>query len=229
MREGRPRTKLPTKTNLIGSVLESRPLAPITSLVYKWYTHHLMGEVRSSPMPRHVAMILDDNRRFAEQYRLPDPTDGHRYGVDKVSEAVLWCNELEIPVVTLWALSTDNLERSPDELSNLFEIVRDRLEILGRDERSNPNRRRVRAVGRLDVLPEELRRQIADVKRRTQSAGPDLLNIAVAYGGRDEVLDRRQTNVARSIFGGRERSGDRRAAYKRRPGAIPLRSGCARA
>ncbi len=142
------------------------------------------------------------NRRFAEQYRLPDPTDGHRYGVDKVSEAVLWCNELEIPVVTLWSLSTDNLERSPDELSNLFEIVRDRLEILGRDERSNPNRRRVRAVGRLDVLPEELRRQIADVERRTQSAGPDLLNIAVAYGGRDEVLDAvKQMLLARSSAG----------------------------
>ena len=171
------------------STLRSRLLAPLTSIVYRWYENQLMAEVSPRPVPRHVAMILDGNRRFALQSGLPDVTDGHRYGADKVSEVVRWCDELSIPVVTLWALSTDNLERDSDELGKIFDVVRDRLDILSEDLANGSSKRLVRAVGRLELLPDDLRRQIEEAERKTASLGPFRLNVAVAYGGRDEILD----------------------------------------
>ncbi len=134
-------------------------------------------------------MILDGNRRFARSSGLAEVTDGHRYGAGKVSEVVQWCDELSIPVVTLWALSTDNLRRNPDELSKILDIFGDRFEILCRDLANGPGKRQVRIVGRMDLLPDNLRQQIEEAERRTASCGPHRLNIAVAYGGRDEILD----------------------------------------
>ena len=164
-------------------------LAPVTSAAYKWYAHHLMQEVRSYPLPTHVAMILDGNRRFAHDSGLLDLADGHRYGAEKVSEFVRWCDELSVPVVTLWALSTDNLNRHPDELRKLFEVVRDRLKVLSRDQTNGSVGRRMRVLGRLELVPDDLRSQIEDAERETAGAGPHLLNVAVAYSGRDEILD----------------------------------------
>ena len=165
-------------------------MAPLAAIVYRWYTRQLMAEVLSYPLPEHVAMILDGNRRFAARFGLPDVTDGHRHGASKVTEVVGWCDELSIPVVTLWGLSTDNLsERSPDEVDKIFEIVGDQLTSLTTDSTGRPAKRRVRAMGRRDLLPEVLRRQIEGAERQTASSGPNLLNVAVAYGGRDEILD----------------------------------------
>ena len=134
-------------------------------------------------------MILDGNRRYALRSGLTDRSEGHRHGARKVSEVVRWCDEVSIPVVTLWALSTDNLERDPDELNKLFGEVGDRLAILSNGETTGSTRRKVRAVGRLELLPEDLRHKIEEAQRRTSSHGPHMLNLAIAYGGRDEILD----------------------------------------
>ena len=169
--------------------MASRAIEPPRSVVYRWYTRQLTAEVSSRILPSHLAMILDGNRRFARLSGLAHVSDGHSRGADKVSEVVSWCDELSIPVVTLWGLSTDNLDRSPDELSSIFEIVKERLNILTRDQAEGSFKRRVRAVGRLELLPEDLRHQIKDMEFKTAAYGPNQLNIAVAYGGRDEVLD----------------------------------------
>ena len=169
--------------------LGSRLVAPLASVVYRWYTHQLFAEVQSRTLPRHIAMILDGNRRFAVKSGLAEVTDGHRLGAEKVTEVVRWCDELSIPVVTLWGLSTENLQRSPPEVSKILEIVGERLRVLSRDYSEGHAARRVQAVGRLDLLPKDLRRQIEDMEKQTASSGPHLLNIAVAYGGRDEIID----------------------------------------
>ena len=168
----------------------SKLLAPVTNLAYKWYARQLTAEVTSRPLPRHVAMILDGNRRFARNRGLPDIADGHRYGADKVSEVVKWCDELDIPVVTLWALSTDNLEnRDPGEVGKLFEILTNQIEVLSRDASNGEVKRHVRAMGSLDLLPEHVRTRIEASRQKSPESGSRLLNIALAYGGRDEILD----------------------------------------
>ena len=164
-------------------------LAPVSPLVYRWYAGHLMSDVLSHPLPSHVAMILDGNRRFARSTGLQDPSDGYKHGGEKVSEVVGWCDDLSIPVVTLWGLSTDNLERDPSELGKIFQTVGDRLGSLSREGMQGFTRRRIRAVGRLEMLPGELRDQIEAAERQTANFGPNILNVAVAYGGRDEILD----------------------------------------
>ena len=174
---------------LWASGVGSRVIAPLTTFVYRWYTHQLLTEVRLRPLPGHVAMIMDGNRRFAVNSGLSDVTEGHQYGAEKASDVVRWCDELSIPVVTLWTLSTDNLKRSPDEVRGLFKVVRDRLEILWREHANGSTRRRIRVVGRLQLLPEELRHEAEEAEYHTASCGPNLLNLAVAYDGRDEIVD----------------------------------------
>ena len=189
-RQSRPLwARVPYISGAIVSGLGSIALGPISSLVYRWYAGHLMNEVGSHPPPKHVAMILDGNRRFARSTGLPDPADGYKYGSSKVSEVVGWCDDLSIPVVTLWGLSTDNLERDPSDLGRIFQTVGDRLASLSRGGSQGSARRRIRALGRLELLPNGLRRQIEESERQTASFGPGILNIAVAYGGRDEILD----------------------------------------
>ena len=83
----------------------------LSTPLYRWYTRILMAEVSARPMPQHVSLILDGNRRFARQLGLGDVTEGHRYGAEKVKQLVQWCDELKIPVVTLWGLSSGWAER----------------------------------------------------------------------------------------------------------------------
>ena len=172
-----------------GMTMGRRAAAPLLALVYRLYAWRLASYVLSRPLPQHMAMILDGNRRFARSQGLRDASEGYRYGASKVREVIGWCDELSIPVVTLWGLSTDNLQRAPEELGALFESLGDELEELGRETSGRAGGRRIRVVGRRELLPDQLRRQIDDVERRTASRGPAILNVAVAYGGRDEILD----------------------------------------
>jgi short-chain Z-isoprenyl diphosphate synthase len=171
------------------AVLGRRALAPVASLAYRWYGKRLLAEVRIYDLPGHVAMILDGNRRFARMSGLADPSDGYRYGARKVREVIGWCDELAIPVVTLWGISTDNLQRSPSELSKIFESIGAQLDALSQQTSDRFPLRKIQAVGRIELLDEQLRNKIQDAERRTAGYGPGVLNVAVAYGGRDEILD----------------------------------------
>ena len=83
-----------------GPVLRSPLMSPMSSLAYRWYAQQLKQEVVAKPVPKHVALIADGNRRFAKERGLSEASDGHRYGAEKVNQVVKWCDELEIPAVT---------------------------------------------------------------------------------------------------------------------------------
>ena len=147
-----------------------------------------MAQIKRQPLPRHVAMILDGNRRFARMQGLIDVAEGHRVGADKAAEVIQWCDELRIPVVTLWGLSTDNLKRTPEELEKVFALVGAKLDQWLVDPNKHA-KRQVNVIGRADGLSQDLRDKIKRVEEMTASAGPWQLNIAIGYGGRDEILD----------------------------------------
>jgi len=157
-------------------------------LVYSYYQRRLEKMVRHGALPQHVGVILDGNRRFARKSGLANVSEGHRVGADKAEELLAWCDDMGIPVVSVWALSTDNLKRDPDELEQIFAIVEDKIAALGAAQ-AHSKRRRIRAVGRLELLPESTRAAIQDVERKTAEYGPYELNIAVGYGGREEITD----------------------------------------
>ena len=170
-------------------LMGAMPLRLLSSFIHGLYSNRLLTQVKQHPLPQHVAMILDGNRRFARLQGLSDVAEGHRIGADKADEVIQWCDELRIPVVTLWGLSTDNLKRTPEELEKVFALVGAKLDQWLVDPANNPTKRQVNVIGRADNLSEDLRDKIKRVEEMTASAGPWQLNIAMGYGGRDEILD----------------------------------------
>jgi short-chain Z-isoprenyl diphosphate synthase len=91
-------------------------LAPI----YRVYEHRLLGHVRAFPVPRHIGLILDGNRRFGRQNNLNHPNDIYMAGANKLDDLLDWCIELEIPAITLWVFSTENRKRPPEEVIGIL-------------------------------------------------------------------------------------------------------------
>jgi short-chain Z-isoprenyl diphosphate synthase len=171
-------------------------------LIYAFYQRRLEALVRRGTLPQHVGVILDGNRRFARKSGLADVSQGHRVGADKAEELLAWCDNMGIPVVSVWALSTDNLQRDTAELTQIFSIVEDKIAALGAAQ-AHSKRRRIRAVGRLELLPDSTREAIRDVEATTSGYGPYELIIAVGYGGREEITD-----AVRRLISDRLRRGD---------------------
>lgn len=127
--------------------------------------------------------MLDGNRRWAKSFGETAAT-GHRRGADKIAELLGWAEPMGIEVVTLWMLSTDNLSRSAAELDNLLEIIEDAVCDL-----AESGRWRLRAIGRLDLLPERLARTLRQAQEATAGVGGLQVNVAIGYGGRQEIAD----------------------------------------
>jgi short-chain Z-isoprenyl diphosphate synthase len=155
--------------------------------VYSYYTSRLRREIESSTLPMHVAVILDGNRRWASLTGLQEPWAGHRAGANKLDELLDWCARLGIAQVTVWALSNENLGRPERELDGLLEVVADKLEALAALHRDQSIR--IRVVGRVDDLPERVRRSIEAVETATVQNEGLQLNLALGYSGRDELVD----------------------------------------
>jgi short-chain Z-isoprenyl diphosphate synthase len=140
-------------------------------------------ESASAPgLPRHIGVILDGNRRWARNHRLPT-SDIYRAGAAKVPQFLTWCERAGIPVVTLWALSEENLRRNRQEVEPLLEII---IESLWSMAAQYPWR--LRPIGRLDLLPESMASQLRAIEKETAKAPGLLANIAIAYSGRTDIL-----------------------------------------
>jgi short-chain Z-isoprenyl diphosphate synthase len=155
----------------------------LRDLAYGAYGKRIEASLDRTVIPRHVGVILDGNRRWAKAYG-EQIAEGHRKGADKIHELLGWCEEVGVEVVTLWLLSTDNLNRPPDELADLMVIIENAVMDI-----AAARRWRVHPVGALDLLPEHTR----DVLKRSEeeTAGFDgvFVNVAVGYGGRHEIAD----------------------------------------
>ncbi len=158
-------------------------------LLYYLYEKRLQGQIRAEPIPGHVGIILDGNRRYARQQRLPDPRQIYSRGADKLDEVLDWCGDLAIAAVTLWVCSTENLGRKPDEVSGLLAALEAKLKQLVIHPEIHRRRVRVQATGRLDRLPHSTLAAIHAAEEATASYDAMTLTIAVAYGGREEIAD----------------------------------------
>jgi short-chain Z-isoprenyl diphosphate synthase len=157
---------------------------------YRLYELRLRRELAQarSELPRHIAVLCDGNRRWARDAGFDDVSYGYRKGAAKIAEMLRWCQAAGIELTTVYLLSTENLQRDPDELSALIDIITDVVE-----EICDPaNRWSVRTVGDLELLGEEPARRLRDaVEGTVGSAAPGALqvNVAVGYGGRQEIVD----------------------------------------
>ncbi|MCX6817857.1 MAG: polyprenyl diphosphate synthase [Candidatus Aenigmarchaeota archaeon] len=160
-------------------------------------------------IPRHIGIIPDGNRRLARRL-MQTPWKGHAMGLGKIRNVASWCNELGVKNVTIYLLSLENLQKRPKrELSYLFGLARGELkEILENAKHSvHLNRTRVRFFGRLEVLPADLQQGIRLVEEKTSHYANGFLNLAIAYGGRQEITEAVR-KLARDAQKGRIKVGD---------------------
>ena len=158
----------------------------LRAIVYSLYERRLAGKLAGKPVPQHVGVMCDGNRRWAREMGFIDPNDGHRVGAQRIKELLAWCDQAGIGHVTLYLLATDNLQRPAAELEPLVQIIEDLATELAED--GNPWR--LRMVGALDLLPTSTATALKAAQDRTQDRSEGVeVNMAVGYGGRREIAD----------------------------------------
>jgi short-chain Z-isoprenyl diphosphate synthase len=165
--------------------------------LYRLYEERLLRALDRSRLPRHVGVIHDGHRRFARATGLPDYATSYRAGMDKVVEFLAWCRELGVPAVTCWLLSKENLARPAAELEPYFQVLADLCDRLPTEPGAADLR--IRVVGSLDLLPTALREAAQRLEARA-AEGERRLTIALAYAGRQEIVDAVQ-DLVRDLAG----------------------------
>lgn len=156
---------------------------------YTLYLRRLRSQASSWRKPQHIGFIMDGNRRFAREVGLASPLWGHRRGADKLSEMLEWCYQNDIRVVTVWCFSLENFQRSAAEVEGLLNLFEDKTREIRSDRQVHDQRVRVRYIGKLEMLPESLREEIRRAEEATAHYDSYQLNIAMAYGGREEITE----------------------------------------
>ena len=155
----------------------------VRDLAYRLYERRIEASLSPQSIPRHVGVMCDGNRRWARSAGLADVSSGHQAGADKIFEVLQWCRQTGVEVVTLWLLSTDNLDRPATELEPLLRIIEDTVrELVAQNWHVNP-------VGALDMLPAGTAQVLKDASESTAKQTGLLVNVAVCYGGRREIAD----------------------------------------
>jgi short-chain Z-isoprenyl diphosphate synthase len=166
------------------------PFLPfLLSPLYRFYEQRLLTSIRADKAPRHIGIILDGNRRYARKHGITDPRAVYDIGAGKLDEVLDWCAEIEIPAVTLWVFSPENLRRPTAEVTGILAAIETKLAALALDPRIHHRRVRVRALGKLSLLPESVRTAVRAAETATAAYDAMTLNIAVGYGGRQEITD----------------------------------------
>lgn len=155
---------------------------------YKIYEKWLWYQVKDGEMPDHIAIILDGNRRWAAERALKSWI-GHRQGAERVGQLLDWSLDLGVRSVTLYAFSTENFSRSPREIEELLHIAEEKLLEVLSDERIHTNKVRIKVIGRIELLPKKLQELIRKVEENTKTYNKQFLTVALAYGGRAEIVD----------------------------------------
>ncbi len=163
------------------------------------YERRLIQLMDTTRLPAHVAIICDGNRRWAREAGFEDVSHGHRVGAQRIADMLGWCHELGIETVTIYLLSTENLSRDSEELDALMEIVPDIVDEIALPE----GQWRVRIVGSLDQLPVAVAARLKAAAERTRDRAGMNVNVAVGYGGRQEIVD-----AVRSLLAERIEAGD---------------------
>ena len=174
-------------------------LTRLRSAVERAYLRYLRRRIET--VPTHVAVIQDGNRRYARDRGAAAP-DGHRAGADTTERVLDWCADIGVSELTLYAFSTENFARPDAELEPLFDLLEAKLREFADADRVHDQGVQIRALGDVERLPQRVREAVAYAERRTERNDQFTLNVALAYGGRTELLDAAR-GVARDVANGR--------------------------
>jgi short-chain Z-isoprenyl diphosphate synthase len=177
--------QLRLQTRLAWSLLKEAIKRPF----YEVYEHRLSHEAVQWRKPHHIGVIMDGNRRFARQRGLANVGQGHEYGARHLYDVLRWCRDCNIRVMTVWALSLDNLGRDEAELAQLLGLFEEKFREIVSHEEIHRYRVKVRYIGSFERLPESLQAAIDAAQAATAHYEDFILNVAIAYGGREEITD----------------------------------------
>ena len=155
----------------------------LTDFLYAAYERRLARRLSRATLPRHVGVMLDGNRRWAAA-RGHGTKEGHQAGADNIANFLEWCQQARVEVVTLWLLSTDNLSRPAAEVGPLLSIIETAVADLAATKRW-----RINPVGSLDLLPAHTAQSLKESADLTEDVEGITVNVAVGYGGRQEITD----------------------------------------
>jgi tritrans,polycis-undecaprenyl-diphosphate synthase [geranylgeranyl-diphosphate specific] len=155
---------------------------------YRLYERKLESQIKQDRLPEHVAIILDGNRRWAKYHFLANK-GAHAIGADKAEQLLTWIYDLRIKITTLYVLSIENLERDKKELNDIFELLGLKLEKLYNDSRIHERQMKIKAIGNIDALPKSIKEILFKLEKETNHYDLTFLNIAIAYGGQQELVE----------------------------------------
>ena len=158
-------------------------------LLYLIYERFLKKQLSSSRKPLHIGLIVDGNRRFAVANRLSTRKAGHMAGSDRLEDFLEWCLELDVKIVTLYGFSTENYKRSNEEVEELMSVILEKFRTLQTNPLIDKENVRIKVIGRRDGLSPEMLKEISKVESLTETHDSFLLNVAIGYGGRAEIVD----------------------------------------
>ena len=156
--------------------------------IYKIYEKKLSSEIKDKPIPQHIGIILDGNRRASKMLGV-DYETGYELGADKLEEVLNWCWDLNVKIVTCWVFSTENFARPEEQVKAIMKLAIDNLKRIREDKRIFKNKVRVNVLGRLNLLPEDVQEEIKLTEEATKNHDRFILNLCMAYGGRAEIVD----------------------------------------
>ncbi len=167
---------------------------------YIFYEWHLINQLDPNKMPNHIGIIIDGNRRWAKKKSVGSKLT-YQIGGERVELMLHWCLDIGIKSITLYILSAENLGRNGKELQDLFDVIEKRLWKLYHDEILHNNKIRVKAIGELEILPHKIKSIIMKLEEKTIQYSNHYLNIAIAYGGRLEMIGCIR-KIAEKVFNG---------------------------
>jgi tritrans,polycis-undecaprenyl-diphosphate synthase [geranylgeranyl-diphosphate specific] len=156
--------------------------------IYKLYEKWLSEQIQLNTLPSHIGVIMDGNRRWARSQDMQE-WQGHWSGADKVEELLNWCVDIGIKTITLYSFSTENFSRPNREIDELMKLFEKTMEDTLKSDELQKHKVKVRAIGRINMLPPKIQTLIHKIEEKTNDFDKFYLNIAIAYGGRAEIVD----------------------------------------
>ncbi len=157
--------------------------------IYSLYEWYIMKHLDAEKMPKHIAIIMDGNRRYSKIQGNIDVVKGHEMGVDTLERVLDWVIDLGIEIITVYAFSTENFHREEHEVEGLMKLFVKNFKRLVTHEKIHRNEVKVNVVGRTDLLPEEVKEAIRDAEEATKHYTKRVFNLAIGYDGRLEIID----------------------------------------
>ena len=159
------------------------------NILYRLYEWYISRDLKPEKMPKHVAIIMDGNRRYSKLQGNMDVVKGHEIGVDTLEKVLDWSIELGIEIITVYAFSTENFNRPQHEVEGLMKLFVKNFKRLVDHEKIHKNEVKVKVVGKTELIPESVREAIKEAEDATAHYDKRLFNIAIGYDGRLEIID----------------------------------------